>query len=397
MSTQATASSSISPATPPRVLVWYEGNGDTFFRISERIATWLARDLSAGNIAVALTDRAECLPRLRARGHTVFPYAGPRGVAAKLAVLASLPGNWLRFGRILDEVRPDVVILTSNFALAPFLVGQIRKRGIRLVYLPHDPMPHTGDFLPQWQKFAQDRVLATSHHLVFLSDAMRDAARTLGGRFTSLPASVTPLHSLGFPVSQMPRAPITGRPVRFLFLGRMIRYKGLDLLCEACRLLAHRTDWQLTLAGGGPEVAQVRADFAGLPQVDASRLRYLEEYEIDTLNLEHDVLICPYRDATQSGAVAEATLTGLPSIVTPVGALPAQVDFGAAGWVTADVSAAALARTMAEILDHPETVPAMSAAVLAFWARTTTGNPWMDIITTTLRSSVRGMPDVARP
>ncbi|MCA0424971.1 MAG: glycosyltransferase family 4 protein [Proteobacteria bacterium] len=368
----------------PRVLIWYEGNSDVFFRISERIADRLAEFLPLANIGIALTGRADCLPRLKARGYGVFPYHGPAGHQKKFQVAASLPQNMLRVRRMLKTFRPDVIIITSNFGLAWPLLEQARLLGIRIVYLPHDPQPHSGDYAPLWQRLAQGRVLKRSDALVFLSETMRSFGRTIGGPFQSLPSFVAPLHTLGTPGVSQPRAVVRGRPIRFLFLGRMIRYKGLDLLAEACRLLENRHDWELTLAGAGPEVTQVQADFAGISQVNLGYLRYLDESEIDRLNLEHDVLICPYRDATQSGALAEATLLGLPSIVSPVGALPSQVDDGRAGWVMPDMTASALAEIMRRVIDRPEEVAAMSQAVLDFWKRSSEKNVWQRVIETVL-------------
>lgn len=379
-----------APATTerlPRVLVWYEGNSDVFFRISERIADWLARDIPPQNIALALTDRAECLSRAREKGYVVFPYSGPRGHQKKIQVALSLPKNWLRIGRIFKQFRPDVVVITSNFGLAWPLLEQARIRGIRIVYLPHDPQPHSGDYLPLWQRFAQAKVVQRSNVLVFLSEAMRDLAKGLGGAFATVPSFVAPLHTLGSPTVKSARAPVRDRPIQFLFLGRMIRYKGLDLLFEACGLLANRQDWQLTLAGTGPETLHVLADFLGMSQVDLSHLRYLDEPEIDALMLSHDVLICPYRDATQSGVVAEAILAGLPSIVSPVGALPAQVDHGRAGWVMRDMSAAALADLMRNAIDDPDEVARMSSETLDFWARSTNVNIWSQAVRTALGRS----------
>lgn len=378
------SSDATAASRKPRVLVWYEGNSDTFFRISERIAARLSEFLPPSHIALALTARAECLPRLRSSGYVVFPYNGPAGHQKKFQVAASLPENVLRVGRMLKSFRPDVIIITSNFGLAWPLLEQARARGVRIVYLPHDPQPHSGDYAPLWQRFAQARVLRRSNALVFLSEAMRSFGKDLGGPFTSVPTFVAPLHTLGTPGVSRPRAIVHGRPIRFLFLGRMIRYKGLDILAEACRLLANRHDWELTLAGAGPEIIQVQADFAGLSQVNLDYLRYLDEAEIDRLNLEHDVLLCPYRDATQSGALAEATLLGLPSIVSPVGALPSQVDDGRAGWIMADMTPAALADCMRHVIDRPGEVAAMSQAVLDFWQRSSEERVWQAVIETVL-------------
>ena len=379
-------------ARAPRVLIWYEGAGEAVYRICDRIAAWLTRDLPAGNIGLATTAGAAFNARAAARGNRVFAYKGPAGRRAKGAVLTHFPANWRRFGRLLDDFAPDVVILAMNFAPAWPLVLRLRRRGIRLIYIPHDPQPHSGDFARGWQVFAQERVLAATDLMVPMSAAMLAAARGLGGRFARLPAMVIPLHTLGVPVAARGRAPVTGRKLKFLFFGRLIAYKGLDLLAEACRLMAGRDDFTLTIAGDGPMKAAVEADFSGLPAVDLSYLRHLTEEEIDALIASHDVLVCPYRDASQSAVIAEAVLAGVPSIVTPAGALPEQVDFGRAGSVAGALTGRAVADCMIRMLDNREETAAMSAAVLDFWHRTATGNPWLAAVTAALGAERAALP-----
>lgn len=397
MMTDTPAQSDATPCLPPgrpapRVLIWYEGRGDTTFRISDRIARWLGRDLPADHIGLATSAGDDFVASATARGNRVYRFKGPHGRQAKLAVLLNYRANHRRFAALLDEFRPDVVILAMNFAPAWPLVRLLGPRGIKLVYLPHDPEPHQGDFLPLWQTFAQNRVLAHADHLVLMSDEMLRRARQIGGRFASLPASVIALHSIGFPVTGQPRAVVSGRKLRFLFLGRMIAYKGLDLLAGACRLLADRDDWDLTIAGDGPLAGEVRRDFAGLGQVNLDYLRYISEAEVDALLMGADVMLCPYRDASQSGVVVEATLTGMPSIVSPSGALPEQVDHGKAGYVMAEMSAAALAAEMRQVLEDRAGLAAKSAEVLAFWHRTATGNPWLDVVRQALAAPGNNQP-----
>ena len=372
----------LPPGGPlPRVLVWYEGAGEAAYRICERIALWLGRDLPAGNIGLATTAGPEFDARAHARGNRVFTYTGPAGRRAKGAVLTHFPANWRRFGRLLDQFRPDVVILAMNFAPAWPLVLQLRRRGIRLVYIPHDPQPHSGDFARGWQVFSQNRVLAAADLIVPMSTAMLTAARMLGGDFSRLPARVVPLHTLGVPRRSAGRSPVTGGPLKMLFFGRLIAYKGFDLLAEACRLLAHRDDWSLTIAGDGPMKADVPVLFSGLEnKVRLDQLRHLAEDEVDALVASHDLLVCPYRDATQSAVIAEAILEAVPSIVTPAGALPEQVDFGRAGYVASAMTGAALAEAIAAALDDRAGLARRSADTLAFWQRTAAANPWLAVV-----------------
>lgn len=375
-------------AAGARVMVWYEGRSDTFFRISDRIASWLGMGLPASSIALATTAGDGFVEAAQRRGNQVFRYRGPSGREAKLQVVIRFVSNRRRFRAMLDAFRPDVIILVASFAPAWPLVVDAKARGIKLVYLMHDPEPHVGDYLPLWQRFSQWQLVRHSDAVLTLSAAMRARALALGFGEGGRRLGFVPLHAIGFPAVEGPRPAVVARPVHFLFLGRLIAYKGLDLVADACRRLAHRSGWRLTIAGDGPMAEVVRRDLAGLSQVNLDYLRRLEEAEVDALILQADVMLCPYSDASQSGVVVEATLMALPCIVTPVGALPEQVDHGRAGFVMTEVSGAALAAAMTEVLDDPDGLAGRSARLLAFWQETSVDNAWLRTVAAVLGSGL---------
>jgi glycosyltransferase involved in cell wall biosynthesis len=367
-----------------RVMIWYEGRSDTFFRISDRIARWLGMGMPAADIALATTAGDQFVQAAEQRGNRVFRYCGPRGREAKLRVATHFWSNCRRFRALLDAFRPDVIILVANFAPAWPLVRDIRKRGIRLVYLMHDPQPHEGDYLPWWQDFSQRQLVKSADAVLTLSAAMLEKARALGFARGGRRLGFVPLHGIGFPLVEAPRALVQGRPLQFLFLGRLIAYKGLDLVADACRRLADRSDWRLTIAGDGPLAGTVRRDFGTMAQVNLDYLRHIEEAEVDALIAAADVMLCPYSDASQSGVVVEATLMALPCIVNPVGALAEQVDYGRAGYVMAETSGAALAEAMTAVLDDRQGLVDRSARLLAFWQETSSGNAWLRTVAAVL-------------
>jgi glycosyltransferase involved in cell wall biosynthesis len=61
--------------------------------------------------------------------------------------------------------------------------------------------------------------------------------------------------------------------------------------------------------------------------------RFIEESEIKSLFEQADVLICPYRDATQSGVLMTAAAFKTPVIVSNVGALSEYIKDGGKGYV----------------------------------------------------------------
>lgn len=342
-------------------MVWYWGTGGAGIRLTERIASALAGLFGAGQVAIFCHADHPGLGRMAARGHPVETVAGPAGHRRRTALVLHTPPRLLRLWRHLRRSRPQVVIVPLNFALAwPFAL-LVRVVGARLVYMVHDAEPHSGDFAPLWQRLTQRWLVAKADALI--APSAYTAAEIARLYPQAPPITVLALSALVAPRHDRPRPPPDG-PVRMLFLGRLIAYKGLDLLAEALLPLAGRDDWSLTIAGAGPEKADVYAAFSGLAQVDLSMLRHLAEDEIEALIDRHDVLLSPYRDASQSGAIPEALAAGMPCLVTPVGALPEQIGYGAAGWMATENSAEGLRAAIEQMLSRRESFGARSAAAL---------------------------------
>jgi glycosyltransferase involved in cell wall biosynthesis len=158
---------------------------------------------------------------------------------------------------------------------------------------------------------------------------------------------VEPLAGLYRAASARPRAAPVGRPLRFLAPGRLVRYKGYRRLAAALDLMPSDLAYELTIAGDGPDRAEIERLFARRPSVRLD-LRWHAPEEQAALFREHDVLLCPYDEASQSGLVCDALVHAAPAIVTPVGALPEQIGNGRAGVVLVDMSPETLAAALAD-------------------------------------------------
>lgn len=107
-----------------------------------------------------------------------------------------------------------------------------------------------------------------------------------------------------------------------LFFGLIRDYKGLDILIEAMGLLDD--SYQLIIAGecyGSFEKYQQLIDSSPLKDNIVLYEQYIPDTMVSTLFSAADVLVLPYRSATQSGVVALAYQMELPMIGTNVGAL----------------------------------------------------------------------------
>jgi glycosyltransferase involved in cell wall biosynthesis len=107
------------------------------------------------------------------------------------------------------------------------------------------------------------------------------------------------------------------RERNFLFVGRLIREKGLDLLLAAYRQYRHRVSepWTLTIAGTG----RLKNLLQGCPGIDYRG--FVQPQELPTLMRNAGAFVLPSRFEPWGVVIHEAASSGLPIIcTTPCGA-----------------------------------------------------------------------------
>jgi glycosyltransferase involved in cell wall biosynthesis len=150
------------------------------------------------------------------------------------------------------------------------------------------------------------------------------------------------------------------RPLRLLMLGRINRIKGQDLLIEALALLPRETVQRLDVRIVGETFENDRAREEALHNAvrDAgldSVVRF-EPFRADPAPLYRwaDAVVVPSRLPEALGRVAiEAMAHRRPPLVARIGGLPETVEDRVSGWIVAPNDAAALARTLSEIVTKP--------------------------------------------
>jgi glycosyltransferase involved in cell wall biosynthesis len=299
------------------------------------------------------------------------------------------PAAWARglkdvasFPSLMAAEKPTHVVVAMNHLLAWPVVSR-RPSGTKLVYVVHDVMPHPGDYGAAFQRVTQRKLLAQADIVVALSEASAAQLRSLpageGGLRDGQPLVVAPIAGVSPVETTMAKRAAAGEPVRFLLLGRMIHYKGLQLLAESLRQLPADGSWTLTVAGQAK--ADQQAALEALSRDSASvRLQsgWLDRSAFVDLIASHHVLLCPYTEASQSGVIPEAMSRATPSIVTPVGALPEQIGGSpqAAGLIADDVSAEAFAAAMLAVIREPGQVEALSRGAVERLAALRAADPW---------------------
>ena len=306
-------------ATPVRVLVWQWGR----FGGGPRFAVMLADGLrvSPGVTPIlSLSRRADVLkgPTPPACDLLVDTYNGMVGFAFRVLIA---PWLYWRLVPTLRALAPDLAICAHPGPLDLIMAYALRRIGVPFVVIVHDADPHPGDGLPFLMALQRrlcrmaDGVAAFTSHV---GDRLGQQGLT-GPNGTRLIRIFMPPWPFGAP----PPRPTDG-PLRLLFFGRLLPYKGMDLLTEALDALGPRDDVVLRVVGSGPESPDL-ARLRDRPGVTVEN-RWVPETELgEVLGWAH-ALILPYREASQSGVAAAGLAAGCAIIATAVGGLAEQLE-----------------------------------------------------------------------
>jgi glycosyltransferase involved in cell wall biosynthesis len=212
----------------------------------------------------------------------------------------------------------------------------------------HDAELHPGDGMPFQMALQRllcrnaDAVGALTAHVAVTLRA-QGLAGTRGRplvRVTHPPMSfdgaVTPVQTQG--------------PRRLLCFGRLLTYKGLDLLAAALAILGPREDLVVRVVGTGPE-SGILDKLRALPRVTVEN-RWVPEDEVGALFGWADGLVLPYREASQSGVAAAALAAGRPVVATRVGGLVEQLAGRPGVWLC-EPTAASIAAALCDLLAAP--------------------------------------------
>lgn len=302
-----------------RILVWQWGRRGAGPRFAAALADGL-RLIPGIEVVLSLSTGAEIL-----RGpdppDCQFPMATYSGVVGLICRWLHAPSTVVRLIRRLAAVRPDLAVCAMPGPLDLTLLAALRWIGVPAVVIVHDADPHPGDTTPLLM-FLQRRLIRHAAAAVALSEhvaaRLRQQHVVAADRLFVIPH---PPFVFG-PPALPPRA--HGGPFRMLCFGRLLPYKGLDLLAGAMRRLQAETGWELHVVGSGPESVELAA-LRALPGATVEN-RWVPEDEIGTLIAWCDVLVLPYREASQSGVAPAAIAAGRFVVSTRVGGLVEQLD-----------------------------------------------------------------------
>jgi glycosyltransferase involved in cell wall biosynthesis len=151
------------------------------------------------------------------------------------------------------------------------------------------------------------------------------------------------------------------RPLRFLFMGRLVPEKGIWELCQAfsmcSRDLPHIV---LDIAGWGSLEAALKKEFASIPNIHFVGPVFAGQKE--TMLRQCDLFILPSKGPDNFPlAIAEAFAFGKPVLSTRAGGIPEVITDGETGFLVEPGSVDALERVIRSVALSPQVLEKMRA------------------------------------
>jgi len=268
--------------------------------------------------------------------------SAPENLDIKRSVNSINPFNWLRVGRRISKEKPDLVIIRYWLPfLAPCLgtIASLIRRNKHSVVIcladniiPHEHRP--GDHL-QTNYFMQriDGLIAMSHSVLRDGNSFR---KNLPQGFCPHPIFDNYGEKLSFEVAKQ-KLNLDQNTRYLLFFGFIRDYKGLDLLISAFadeRL--RKFPVKLLVAGeyySSPEPYLQLIKDHNLENLIEVRTDFIPDDQVNLYFSAADMVVQPYKSATQSGVTQIGYHFNKPMLVTNVGGLSEIIPDGKIGYV----------------------------------------------------------------
>lgn len=304
----------------------------------------LAKEFVKESVDIEIVTFKLQYPSFLFPGKTQYSDAkAPDDIAISEKINSVCPTNWIKVGKEIRKKNPDVVIFTywmSFFAPCFATIARIVKknRGVKCIGLIHNMIPH--------EKTILDRLLPpcfvkSMDGFVTLSKSVLEDVKHLDK--ASKPKVFTP-HPLYDHYGEIEDKNVAVNKLHLdencrymLFFGLVRAYKGLDLLIEAFADERFRNkNVKLIVAGEfyddeKPYLEQIER--LGLKERVVVINKYIPDSEVKDYFNAADIVVQPYKSATQSGVTQVGYHFEKPMLVTDVGGLKEIVPDGKVGYV----------------------------------------------------------------
>ncbi|MBX2934193.1 MAG: glycosyltransferase [Ferruginibacter sp.] len=288
----------------------------------------------------------------------------PQGLNIISRINSINPFNWIKVGREIKKQKPDIVVVRYWIPFMGPCLGSIlriikKNKHSKIICIADNVIPHEkriGDKI-----FTRYFIKPVDAFIIMSKQVMNDLRS-----FTTTKKAVLLPHPLydnfGNKISKdeaRKNLGLKNDDAIILFFGFIRKYKGLDILLDAMQILnIHQQTKNIKLLIAGelyddckPYNEQIKK--TGIIDNLILHTNFIKDSDVKNYLCAADVVIQPYRNATQSGVTPLAYHFEVPMIVTNVGGLPAMVPHDKAGLV-AEPNAISIAEKITEYFKKGE-------------------------------------------
>jgi glycosyltransferase involved in cell wall biosynthesis len=331
------------------VLFWFWGRTSGGARYSLEVAKTLSK-IPGVNLYLSLSRQSEFFKDFEALSLPGVHVDTYESFGEMLWQTRHLPKYRRQLTRYVRENKIDVVYSPMSHIWSCAIASIFRKSAARYVLTMHDAITHKGDM--EWLKnFLLRHDVLASDSCITLTEAVKQGVHEIYdyplNRISVVPHGAFEYGDFG--ARSLPE----GRPVRVLFYGRILKYKGLGVLLDAMRILFEKGfSHKLALeVWGEGDISPYQAQFDSLSALGCPMHivnRWIDEQEIEEIFSRADICALPYVEASQSGVAAIAFAAGLPMVATPQPGLLEQLS-GGGGLVSDAVSPESFAEALLSV------------------------------------------------
>ncbi len=267
----------------------------------------------------------------------------PEGFPIERKVNSINPLNWIIVGKEIRKKNPDIVIFTYWMSFFAPCFGKIarvikKNRQTKCIGLIHNMIPHEKSLL---DKLFPPYFVKAMDGFVALSKSVLDDVKSLDNQNKPKCLVPHPLYDHYGEIMERSEAlhhlNLDPNYRYFLFFGLVRAYKGLDLLIDAFADSRIRNyPVKLIVAGefyDDPKPYLEQVENYGLKDLVIIQNQYISDNDVKYYFNIADIVVQPYKSATQSGVTQVAYHFEKPMLVTNVGGLGEIIPDGKVGYV----------------------------------------------------------------
>ena len=288
----------------------------------------------------------------------------PKGISIKIKINSVNPFNWVSVGNELKKLKPYIIVVRYWLPFMGPCLGTILRRvtknhHTKIICIADNIFPHEKRFGDK--AFTKYFLKPVDGFITMSEKVLQDLHQFAKGK----PAQFVPhplYDNFGEKINKeeaRKKLNIDTDDRVILFFGFIRKYKGLDILLQAMKLLKQIPSVQnikLLIAGEFYEDAANYSELLNDVAIKDNliiRTEFIPDSMVKYYLCAADCVVQPYRNATQSGVTPLAYHFEIPMIVTNVGGLPSLVPDKKVGLV-AEPNAESIAEKVKEYFDVGE-------------------------------------------